>query len=96
MTTHTGDLLEEAEGLRGELVAVRRAIHQQPEFGFAEHHTAALIVERMRALGAQLRVGVAGTGVVAELGRSKPIVAIRADMDALPITEATGLPFAHR
>jgi amidohydrolase len=96
MTTHTGDLLEEAKGLRDELVAVRRAIHSQPEFGFAEHKTAALIAERMRALGAQLRVGVARTGVIAELGRSKPIVAIRADMDALPLHEATGLPFASQ
>ena len=96
MTTHTGDLLEEAKGLRDELVAVRRAIHSQPEFGFAEHKTAALIADRMRALGAQPRVGVARTGVVAELGRSKPIVAIRADMDALPLHEATGLPFASQ
>ncbi|HVH57691.1 MAG TPA: M20 family metallopeptidase [Vicinamibacterales bacterium] len=96
MTTHTGDLLEEAKSLRDELVALRRAIHLQPESGFAEHKTAALIAERMRALGAQVHVGVARTGVVAELGASKPIVAVRADMDALPLHEATGLPFASQ
>jgi amidohydrolase len=89
-------LLEQAKGIRGDLVAIRRAIHAQPEFGFAEHETAALIAARMAALGARVRTGVARTGVVAEIGSGDPVVAIRADMDALPITEATGLPFASR
>jgi IAA-amino acid hydrolase len=89
-------LLEQAKRIRGDLVAIRRAIHAQPEFGFAEHETAALIAERMTALGARVRTGVARTGVVAEIGSGDPVVAIRADMDALPITEATGLPFASR
>jgi amidohydrolase len=96
MTTWAVDLVEGANGLRDELVTVRRTIHSQPEFGFAEHKTSALIAERMRALGAKVRVGVARTGVIADLGTGKPIVAIRTDMDALPIVEATGLPFASQ
>jgi amidohydrolase len=96
MTTYAVDLLAEAKRLRDQLIAVRRAVHSQPEFGFAEHKTSAMIAERMRALGAKVRVGVARTGVIAELGTAKPIVAIRADMDALPIAEATGLPFASQ
>ncbi len=90
------DLLERAKSMRADLVAIRRAIHAQPEFGFAEHETAALIAARMAVLGARVRTGVARTGVVAEIGSGDPVVAIRADMDALPITEATGLPFASR
>jgi metal-dependent amidase/aminoacylase/carboxypeptidase family protein len=89
-------LLEQAKRIRGDLVTIRRAIHAQPEFGFTEHETAALIAARMAALGARVRTGVARTGVVAEIGSGDPVVAIRADMDALPITEATGLPFASR
>jgi amidohydrolase len=93
----TGEgLLVLAEELREDLVAIRRRIHACPERGFEEHQTAALVAARMEALGARVRTGVARTGVVAELGEGDPIVAIRADMDALPITEATGLPFASR
>jgi amidohydrolase len=89
-------LLEEAKRIRKDLVAIRRTIHAHPEFGFEEHETAALIAARMTELGARVRTGVARTGVVAELGNGDAIVAIRADMDALPIAEATGLPFASR
>ena len=89
-------LIDRANAIRDDLVAIRRAIHARPEYGFEEHETAALIATRMTALDARVRTGVARTGVIAELGRGDPIVAIRADMDALPITEATGLPFASR
>lgn len=82
--------------LRQRLVQLRRQIHANPEYGFNEFETAALIAKTMRELGAKVREGVAKTGVVAELGTGSPIVAIRADMDALPITEATGLDFASR
>lgn len=86
--------LEDAAAIREDLVAIRRAIHARPEGGFQEHETARLIAARLTALGARVRTGVGRTGVVAELGGGDPIVAIRADMDALPIVEATGLPFA--
>ena len=77
-------------------VELRRAIHAHPELGEREHETASLVAERLRELGYDVRTGVAGTGVVATLagGRPGPVVAWRADMDALPITEETGLPFA--
>lgn len=82
--------------LRERLVQLRRQIHAHPEYGFGEIQTAALIAKTMRELGAEVREGVAKTGVVAQLGVGSPIVAIRADMDALPINEATGLEFASR
>ena len=85
-----------ARELRERLVQLRRQIHAHPEYGFREIQTAALIAKTMRELGAEVREGVAKTGVVAQLGAGSPIVAIRADMDALPINEATDLDFASR
>ena len=84
------------EMLRERLVALRREIHANPEYGFKEFQTAALISKTLNELGATVREGIARTGVIAELGQGAPVVAIRADMDALPITEATGLEFASR
>ena len=78
------------------LVRLRREIHANPEYGFKEFATARLIAQTMRDLQARVREEVAVTGVVAELGSGSPVVAIRADMDALPITEQTGLEFASR
>lgn len=89
-----GALLHDARRIAGELVKIRRAIHMSPELGFEEHRTAALAAARLEALGARVRTGVGRTGVVAEAGSGRPVIAVRADMDALPITEATGLPFA--
>ena len=79
-----------------DLVSVRRTIHQHPELAFEEHQTSALVAERLKALGVFRRNGVGGTGVVGviEGGGEGPTLAIRADMDALPVLEATGLPFA--
>lgn len=83
-----------AEELREQLVIIRRTIHAYPEYGFQEFKTAGLISQTMKQLGARVREGVAKTGVICELGHGNPVVAIRADMDALPIAEATGLAFA--
>ena len=82
--------------LKERLVQLRRRIHANPEYGFREFETARLIAMTLRELGASVRTEVAKTGVVAELGSGSPVVAIRADMDALPIAEATGLEFASR
>jgi amidohydrolase len=90
------DLLTQARALRDRLIAIRRTLHAHPEYGFQEHQTAALIAREMTALGARVRTGVGKTGVVAELGHGSPVVAVRADMDALPIQETTGLPFASK
>ena len=78
-----------------EIIALRQQIHQHPELGNREHQTAALVAEHLRHLGFEVQTGVAHTGVVALLegGLPGPVVAVRADMDALPVTEDTPLPF---
>lgn len=78
------------------VVAWRRDLHANPELGFAETRTAALVADHLRALGLEVRTGVGKTGVVGVLRGARPgrTVALRADMDALPVREATGLPFA--
>ncbi len=86
---------EEVEKVRAEVVKVRRFIHMNPELGNREFETARLVSSKLDALGLEVRTGVAKTGVVAVLRGSRPgpSVAVRADMDALPIQEATGLPY---
>ncbi len=85
-----------ATALQSRLVDWRRDIHQHPELGNRETRTAALIAEHLRSLGLEPTTGVAHTGVTAVLkgGKPGPKIALRADMDALPVTEQTGLPFA--
>jgi len=89
---------EGVERVRTRVIATRRDLHAHPELGFAEKRTAALVAKRLRALGLEVREGVGGTGVVGVLRGAKPgrTVALRADMDALPVTEQTGLPFASK
>ncbi len=82
--------------LTPELVFVRHDIHSHPELGNHETRTAALVADRLRALGLEVHAGIGHTGVVGILrgGRPGPVVAVRADMDALPVVEQTDLPFA--
>ncbi len=77
-------------------VDTRRALHRIPEVGFNEKKTSAYVMNYLKREGLPMTTGIAGTGVMAllETGRPGPTLLIRADMDALPITEATGLPFA--
>ncbi|RQO40006.1 amidohydrolase [Variovorax sp. KBW07] len=82
-------------GYGDEFIALRRDIHQHPELSFQEHRTSALVIERLTAWGYEVTTGIAGTGVVGTLRRGPgKSLAIRADMDALPIRETTGLAYA--
>lgn len=84
-----------ARAMADELVRLRRDIHQHPELGFEEVRTARLVADTLAEIGGmEIRTGVGRTGVVAELrGGSGPTIAIRADMDALPIQEANDVPY---
>jgi amidohydrolase len=78
------------------VIAWRRDIHAHPELGNRETRTAKLVADELNKLGLEVHTGIAHTGVVALLkgGRPGPTVAVRADMDALPVTEKTDVPFA--
>ena len=82
--------------LDAKVVEWRRDLHRHPELGNHEVRTARVIAAHLRSLGLEPRTGIAATGVTAVLkgGRPGPRIALRADMDALPVTEATGLPYA--
>ncbi len=87
-----------AEKYYDEMVRLRRTIHACPEIAFEEFETGKLVAETLEKTGLVVKRGVAKTGVVGSLHGKKPgkAVALRSDMDALPITEATGLPFASK
>jgi len=97
------DALEEevrkrAAAIEGKVIKWRRDIHQHPELGDQERRTARLVAEHLQSLGLEVRAGVARTGVVGVLrcANRGPAVALRADMDALPIQEPPGLSFASQ
>src|SRR5690606_14199352 len=81
------EVAEAAQRLQGRVVEWRRDIHQHPELGNRETRTAALVADHLRALGLEPKTGIATTGVTAVLkgGRPGPRIALRADMDALPV-----------
>src|SRR4249920_2031010 len=82
--------------IESKLIAWRRDIHEHPELGEQETHTSALVAAHLTSLGLEVKTGVGNTGVVGLLKGAKPgpVVALRADMDALPVKEPPGLPFA--
>lgn len=84
-----------ADGLTPKVIAWRRDIHQNPELGNREFHTAEKIAAHLHSLGIEVKTGVGKTGVVGLLkgGKPGPVVALRADMDALPVTERANLSF---
>lgn len=85
--------LERARALHDRLVAIRRDLHAHPELFFQEVRTAQRVAEILRELGIEAQTGIARTGVVAYIGDGKPRVALRADMDALPIQETNDVPY---
>jgi len=81
-------MLAEAQKIKHELIGWRRAIHRQPELGFEVYQTAELVSKTLGGMGIEVQTGVGKTGVVAYLGSEDgPVIAMRADMDALPILE---------
>jgi amidohydrolase len=88
----------QADRLESKVIDWRRDLHQHPELGNRESRTAGIIEKHLKALGLEVKTGVAHTGVVGILrgGKPGPVVALRADMDALPVTERVPLPFASK
>ena len=93
-----GEVDRRAEAVNAKVIAWRRDIHEHPELGLNEFRTAKLVADHLKALGLEVRTGVGQTGVVGVLrgGRPGPVVALRADMDALPVTEQNDLPFKSK
>ena len=90
------DLLNALQAQADEFIAVRRDIHRHPEMGYKEYRTSDLVAEQLEKFGYAVTRGLGGTGVVGHLrrGSGSKSLGLRADMDALPIEEATGLPYA--
>ncbi len=87
-----------SQALQNQLTEWRRHLHQNPELGNREVKTAAYIVEQLKGFGLEIKTGVAKTGVVAILkgGKPGPVMALRADMDALPVKERVNIPYASK
>jgi amidohydrolase len=81
---------------RSDVVAWRRALHAEPELGRAEHRTTAMVARHLTAAGLEPRTLPGGVGLVCDVGHGSRCIALRADMDALPLHESTGLSFASR
>jgi hippurate hydrolase len=96
MTQASEQLLADLRASEHQFVSIRHDIHAHPELGFEETRTADLVAARLAGWGYEVTTGVGGTGVVGQLrrGSSTAAIGLRADMDALPIQEATGLPYA--
>nr|WP_294864736.1 amidohydrolase [uncultured Pseudogulbenkiania sp.] len=94
----TDPVLPGIRAIENEMIALRHQIHAHPELGFEEFATSDLVAECLGAWGYDVHRGIGGTGVVATLrhGSGTKRLGLRADMDALPIAEATGLPYASR
>ncbi len=88
----------EADKIEQQVIAWRRDIHEHPELGNQEVRTAALVAKHLQSLGLDVKTNIAHTGVVAILkgGKPGPVVALRADMDALPVIERAPIPFASK
>lgn len=92
------DADKRTEAITQKVIDWRRDFHQHPELGNQETRTAGIIAKHLQALGLEVKTGVAKTGVVAVLkgGKPGPVVALRADMDGLPVTERVNLPLPQK
>ncbi len=93
MNTRHTIIYQRAQALQDELSRTRREIHQHPELGFQEVRTGALVADTLQRLGIAAQSGVGKTGVVGRLGSGQVVVALRADMDALPLQEENDVPY---
>src|SRR3954471_5897186 len=94
-----GEKIDQAAAqVESKVIACRRDIHEHPELGNREFRTSKLVIDKLKALGIEIRTPVAHTGVVGILkgGKAGLVVALRADMDALPVAEQVDLPFASK
>lgn len=89
-------MLKQSNAISEELIEWRRDFHMHPETGFDTHRTSAKVADELEKMGYRVTRGVGQTGVVAEIGEGNPCVAIRADMDALPILEANHTDYASQ
>jgi len=91
-------LLQKGQSYLEEAIRIRRILHQCPEPCYQETKTSEFLAEYLKQMGLEVQTGIAGTGmkVVLRGKAARPVIGIRADMDALPITEQTGLPFSSR
>src|SRR5437879_11043527 len=98
MSSDPVDLLKEAAAIELEIIKIRREIHQRPELAYHEEITSKLVAERLEALGIRVKRRVGGTGVLGILKapRQGKVVALRADMDALPLEEMADVEFKSR
>src|SRR5262245_43321144 len=96
--SYDAEITRRAKAVAADVIAWRRDFHQNPELSNREERTGRIVAEKLRAMGLEVKSGVAGHGVVALLkgGKPGPVVALRADMDALPVTEAVDLPVASK
>src|SRR5215212_6944030 len=87
-----------ADKIEPKTIAWRRDFHEHPELGNKEFRTSGIIAKHLQSLGMEVKTGVAKTGVVGILkgGRPGPVIALRADMDGLPVIERTSVPFASK
>lgn len=90
-------MLDKAKAIADEIIRLRRDIHRHPELGFQEFRTAALVADTLAEIGVDVETGIGRTGVVGHLGSTDgPTIAIRADMDALPISENSGREYSSQ
>ena len=92
------NFLSEASRVEPEIIKARRALHQRPELAYHEEATSKFIAERLESMGIEVRRGVGGTGVVGTLrgGKKGRVVALRADMDGLPVREMSDVDFRSK
>lgn len=92
------EVARRADAIEKKIIAWREDFHEHPELGNHEFRTADIIAKHLRSLGIEVKTGVATTGVVGILvgGKPGPVIALRADMDGLPVTERTNVPFASK